>query len=761
MYDLAPLPPVLVESAPMPLVSFPATTFPFWSTRDGAPVPAHHELPPMAQAVSVTSAGPIPLHWPNHAISQAGAGVGPSHWPNHDELLPMIMPAISAAVAAAGAGGSGSPPQAPMPAVTQNASVNFQPLGGGFGPFGSPSAVVLRPGHVGASGPSHLPQPRSPRRVCVEPPHATRFNNFFSTKAWNLSAFEMWLLAQGRRGVTFDDPMNLESMMSPPASALRGPRPRLLDLQPVSRGSAITAGAQAGAASSSRMAGQMPGYSGPQVNPGYQVSAGAAPFQILNSASVANVSTARSVPAPATAPATASMQGSHAHTLKSLTEMLASTSTRRAAAAPGSSASASRQSSQGQAAPSSMTVSTTGASVAPSPSTQGMSSAEPGSGSGPVAGREIEGPGEGQGCLGAEEMAEVSSSAMPDTHIPEADEDEEDKEDDLNDNGGSGRDTAPVAPVPPQPQQQAPSLILARDEASGLEFKQEAWLESSLSGLRCCDFSSTGRYLACAGEDRKVAVWKMGTFSRTVISEEGHDEAIIDLRFKQDSPIFATASFDMTIGIWDATKPRKSLTRLIGHAARVTSVDFHPSKPDILSSCDANMEIRFWNLASRSCIRVTQGALQQVRFQTQRGKYLAAAAGNTINILDSETGNIMHSLKGHMRRVESMCWDPSGRYLASASQDSLHIWSVANWCTSVHKLAAEGGQKFRCCIFHPGISQVVIAASDKNVEIWNPIHSPKTLVVPAHESAVTGLASSIKTDFIATASRDGRVKLWK
>jgi WD40 repeat protein len=34
------------------------------------------------------------------------------------------------------------------------------------------------------------------------------------------------------------------------------------------------------------------------------------------------------------------------------------------------------------------------------------------------------------------------------------------------------------------------------------------------------------------------------------------------------------------------------------------SLDFHPNKDDLISSCDGNGEIRYWSVTNGSCARV-------------------------------------------------------------------------------------------------------------------------------------------------------------
>lgn len=53
-------------------------------------------------------------------------------------------------------------------------------------------------------------------------------------------------------------------------------------------------------------------------------------------------------------------------------------------------------------------------------------------------------------------------------------------------------------------------------------------------------------------------------------------------------------------------QPTYSLGQYTGHSANVTSLDFHPKKTEIFCSCDANGEIRYWNINQSACSRVSK-----------------------------------------------------------------------------------------------------------------------------------------------------------
>ncbi|KAB1221957.1 Transcriptional corepressor LEUNIG [Morella rubra] len=257
----------------------------------------------------------------------------------------------------------------------------------------------------------------------------------------------------------------------------------------------------------------------------------------------------------------------------------------------------------------------------------------------------------------------------------------------------------------------------------------------------------------------EVLIWNMETF-QSINTSEGHSLLITDVRFKPSSNLFATSSFDRTVKIWDAERPNKSLYKLLGHSEQVMSVDFHPSKSELLCSCDRNNEIRLWNVTRFSCTRVSKGATKQVRFQPRCGKLLATAARNSVSLIDVETDSLQFYLKGHTKDVLSICWDASGKYIASVSEDSARIWSAMSGGKCIHELRSDGN-KFQSCTFHPGYSQLLIIGGYQSLVLWSPTESDKTWSVPAHNGLVAALADSQRTEMVASASHDQCMKLWK
>ncbi|KAB1213695.1 Transcriptional corepressor LEUNIG [Morella rubra] len=257
----------------------------------------------------------------------------------------------------------------------------------------------------------------------------------------------------------------------------------------------------------------------------------------------------------------------------------------------------------------------------------------------------------------------------------------------------------------------------AAETSKGFSFTEVGSIRKSNSKVVCCHFSSDGKLLASAGHDKKVFLWNMETL-QTESTPEEHTMIITDVRFRPNSTQLATSSFDTTVRLWDAAKPSYCLQAYTGHNSHVMSLDFHPKKNDLFCSCDANSEIRFWNINQYSPSRVSKasfgtylvilypGGSTQVRFQPRIGQLLAAAADNVVSIFDVETDRQTHSLQGHSTEVHWLCWDTTGDYLASVSKESVRVWSLASG-ECIHELSSSGNM-FHCCVFHPSYSTLLV-----------------------------------------------------
>ncbi|GER25030.1 WD-repeat protein, partial [Striga asiatica] len=274
--------------------------------------------------------------------------------------------------------------------------------------------------------------------------------------------------------------------------------------------------------------------------------------------------------------------------------------------------------------------------------------------------------------------------------------------------------------------------------------------------VTCCHFSSDGKLLASAGHDKKAVLWNMNNMLTETTPEE-HQYLITDVRFRPNSTQLATASFDKSVRLWDAANPSYCLHAHTGHSSHVMSLDFHPKKTDLFCFCDSSNEIHYWSISPFSCTRVSkQGGSAQVRFQPKNGHLLAAASDKVVSIFDVENDRQTHSFQGHSGVVNYLCWDLSGELLASVSEDSIRVWSLASG-EYIHELNANGNQ-FHSCVFHPSYSALLVIGGSRSLELWNMVENKSmTVPGPAHDNIVAALAQS-PTGMVASASHDSSLK---
>lgn len=294
----------------------------------------------------------------------------------------------------------------------------------------------------------------------------------------------------------------------------------------------------------------------------------------------------------------------------------------------------------------------------------------------------------------------------------------------------------------------------------GFTFKEIALIQASTSKVNCCHFSSDGKLLATGGHDKKAVLWFTDTQKPKSTLEE-HTLMITDVRFSPSMSRLATSSFDRTVRVWDADNPGYSLRNFTGHSTSVMSLDFHPTKEDLICSNDSNGEIRIWSITNGCCPKVLEGGTVQVRFQPRTAKYLAAVSETVVNVIDVETFKMHQQLQGHAQKLHSVCWDPTGEFLACVSEDLVKVWRVDNGgkFQCIHELNCNGN-KFNTCVFHPIYPSLLIIGCYQNLELWNMVEN-KTMTLLAHEGQITSLSVSAVTGFIASASHDKCVKLWK
>ncbi|CAN6302621.1 unnamed protein product [Urochloa humidicola] len=299
----------------------------------------------------------------------------------------------------------------------------------------------------------------------------------------------------------------------------------------------------------------------------------------------------------------------------------------------------------------------------------------------------------------------------------------------------------------------------ATKKTMGIIIEEVLSLNASSKKIFCCDFSSDGALLASAGDENKVFIWNLRN-NLEQRSWEAHSSFITDISFHPNQTMLATASSDKTVRLWDTSQGDYCVQAqsFMGHNTQVSSVEFNPKHTSLLCSCDDGGKVLYWTIGQPNPRRISKATGKaKVRFHPH-GKILASAIGHTVNITDVETDERIKCLQGNRdnKPLHSICWNERINCLAGVSDNCARVWSTDG--QSVRELRQNG--YFRSCSFHPRYPNTMVIGGYETITLWN-FAENKVESVQAHGCHVSDLDGCIATGLLASASRDGCVKVWR
>ncbi|WJX46076.1 hypothetical protein P8452_32910 [Trifolium repens] len=244
-------------------------------------------------------------------------------------------------------------------------------------------------------------------------------------------------------------------------------------------------------------------------------------------------------------------------------------------------------------------------------------------------------------------------------------------------------------------------------------------------------------------------------------------QALLSCDFSPDGKIVASGGLGKkpficymdTVKVWNANTPASALYEF-KHNGTVRSLDFEPLGR-ILCSSDNHDELKVWDLKQKFMISSSKEGGSLVRFQPGYGKFLAVAKQNVITIIEWLGLRVFNNLQGHVKDINSICWDVTGKRIASTSEDDVRVWSVFNGRQWTHEYLSKG-KRFQSVIFHPRYHNVVVIGGHQCLELWILENGGQRHSLRASEVSITGLAATTaQSGLIASASNDSVVKIWK
>jgi len=327
-------------------------------------------------------------------------------------------------------------------------------------------------------------------------------------------------------------------------------------------------------------------------------------------------------------------------------------------------------------------------------------------------------------------------------------------------------------------------------------------------------FTSDGRYLVSAGEDKVVRVWdlKTGKTVRTLRGQIGaghegkiyamalspderwlavggfmgsnteyqdairlynfptgelvtlllgHNNAVASLAFSPDSRYLVSGSADKNAIIWDINQQQR-LHTLKGHTNHIYAVAFTPdSKRVVTGSYDHSL--RLWRVASGELIAKLQGhsdKVQSVAISPIDGTIASGSWDHTIRLWDGVTGQFIKTLANQGTVVGSLSFSPDGGYLVSGfgkgPNNYCHVWSYPSG-KEIVTYKEHDNIVLATAISPDGRWVATGGGNDRAIHIWNRRDGTLKPKVSEAKQRLRGVGASI---WAVGFSRDGKYMAW-
>ncbi len=348
----------------------------------------------------------------------------------------------------------------------------------------------------------------------------------------------------------------------------------------------------------------------------------------------------------------------------------------------------------------------------------------------------------------------------------------------------------------------SPDIVLRKGTSPDKAYVYNKTLSGQhLYGILVLVFSPDGKYLASAGYDRRVIVWRLSDGKR-MYQLGGHRSTIYKMAFSPDSSMLVSVgSYDRGIRIWRMSDGRlrrairapspvwsvsvstdnktlatgldnstimlwdirsgKSTKTMTGHSARVRSVAFGPNGKRLISGSDDN-RLRLWNLSTGKTIRayLCGGDIYTLGFSPD-GKTLAGGCTDrTVRVWDASSATQKHILR-HQAIVSSVRWSGDSKYLLSGSYaKTLRIWD-ANTGNEVRSIFTD--QKVRALVAYDPAGKVMayVAVNTNDILLVRLSDNKLLFTLKGHTRHITDISVSQNGQYLVSGSADGTAKVWR
>jgi WD40 repeat protein len=255
------------------------------------------------------------------------------------------------------------------------------------------------------------------------------------------------------------------------------------------------------------------------------------------------------------------------------------------------------------------------------------------------------------------------------------------------------------------------------------------------------EWSTDGLLLATGSYDGIARVWsRTGQLIHTL---KGHQGPIFSLKWNRMGSFLLSGSYDKSIIVWNLNGARQAHESGSGGATSSGYIE-HQFRDHEAPALDVD-----WK---------------------DNSIFASCSTDRTVHIYNVKIDTPLKVYKGHMDEVNAVKWSPSGKYLASCSDDcTAKVWEVDSDRTEPLYDFVNHDQEIYTVKWSPtgpGSSNpskmplLATASFDGSIRLWNILDGSCFGYFNQHRDSVYSVAFSPSGDYLASGSLAGQMYIW-